>query len=1143
MTTSKKIVSMALTATTALWASGALLLVPVASAQSTSDLQSQIAALLAQIQQLQSQLNAASGTTTASYGYTRDLTVGSKGDDVSALQQMLINGGHLTAVSAPTGYFGSLTKAAVAKWQAAVGLSPAAGYFGPKSRAYVASLSVGTTPGTTPVYVPAPASGLAVKLDATNPVAGSLISSASTAAARVPVLTVDYTAGNSGAVTINEIKFTKTGVISDSSISGAYLVENGKVLAQYNSISSGIIDFAGLSLSVPAGQTRVLTLAIDPSTGLTAGNTVGFSLAAAANVSATDASGNAITASGMFPFVGSTFTVTTVSNPSIASLTVASTSIATSITAGTTNNIVGAWNFSVSNSKVWLKGLNFKVIGSANKTDIRNLKLYVNGAQVGSTLASVAADGTAYFDATATPGTLNTGSNNIQVFADVMGSPSYNFQLEILNSYDIYAVDSQYNVPIAGESDTGTQVSITTGSITVSQSGDTPTGNLAKGQSGVTLAKFAFYAGGESVKVKYLDYTLTFTGTATSTLSNWVKNIALIDDAGGQLGTTDTTPHSASTSCAVATAAFTGSVYNSCFGTSASPINYIIPANTTRVLSLKADVQSTADFSSVVGALTGNTSNLQGLTSSAAASSGSANGASLSLASTQLTVAKNTAVGTQVMTKPVTAAKIGSYALTASSADGVTISTLTFQVTGNGGFDLQNLKVMVGGTQFGTTQATVSASGTYSFAGSPFTVPKGGTLYVEVYGDVLSSSDAGTYNNVTTMTGLSGTGLISYNSVSLASSVAGQGVTLAGQSGITITADSAMPAAGHLVMGSTGNTLAAFRFTESTNYENIKITDMNVFDAVASGSVACTDIKSGFGNVSLFNGATLVGTAGSAAASIETSTPATPGCGYIYTFHFGTPLVIPQSNSVTLTLKGDVSSYSSSGATDNTTHIFKIATTTDTTNDTAIETIVALGQSSNATSTVTLTSANGNAQTLLRTKLTVSATPMGGTSARAKGNPDDLASLNFAADSAGALKLGSVTVTFAGNGPSTGGGFYTGGSAYNTCTGCMVQLYDAANGTAYYAVTSSSPANSLTFDFNNYIVSAGTSKSFTLRVNSLTGLAVAGSGVAVTLGASISGATSTTWVDGLDTAASKGLNVPASTIPVNIQSVSYAQGT
>jgi len=80
-----------------------------------------------------------------------NLTVGSRGADVSTLQTALISGGYLTAVSAPTGYFGSATKAALAKWQAAKGISPAVGYFGPLSRAAFngSAMTTGTTGSTT----------------------------------------------------------------------------------------------------------------------------------------------------------------------------------------------------------------------------------------------------------------------------------------------------------------------------------------------------------------------------------------------------------------------------------------------------------------------------------------------------------------------------------------------------------------------------------------------------------------------------------------------------------------------------------------------------------------------------------------------------------------------------------------------------------------------------------------------------------------------------------------------------------------------------------------------------------------------------------------------------------------------------------
>ena len=66
-----------------------------------------------------------------------------------------------------------------------------------------------------------------------------------------------------------------------------------------------------------------------------------------------------------------------------------------------------------------------------------------------------------------------------------MGSPSYNFQFELLNGYDVNAIDSQYNVPVRTNSDSGNLVTIQQGQITVSQDSNTPSGTiLSKGQAG-----------------------------------------------------------------------------------------------------------------------------------------------------------------------------------------------------------------------------------------------------------------------------------------------------------------------------------------------------------------------------------------------------------------------------------------------------------------------------------------------------------------------------------------------------------------------------------------------------------------------------------------------------------------------------------
>jgi len=113
-----------------------------AKAATSTDLSAQIAALQAQLAALMAQ---AGGSSSASATFTMDLTIGSKGADVTALQNWLIGKGFNIAAGA-TGFFGAQTKAAVAAWQAANGITPAAGYFGPKSRA-VANAGGSTSTG------------------------------------------------------------------------------------------------------------------------------------------------------------------------------------------------------------------------------------------------------------------------------------------------------------------------------------------------------------------------------------------------------------------------------------------------------------------------------------------------------------------------------------------------------------------------------------------------------------------------------------------------------------------------------------------------------------------------------------------------------------------------------------------------------------------------------------------------------------------------------------------------------------------------------------------------------------------------------------------------------------------------------------
>ncbi len=126
----------------------ALSLVSVASAATLEELQAQVTALMAQISALQGGTTAVSSSVPT---ITKSLTIGSRGDEVAALQMYLEDEGYLEMpIGVDYGYFGTLTKAAVAEWQKANDVSPAAGYFGPISRAALEALAAAApaTPAT-----------------------------------------------------------------------------------------------------------------------------------------------------------------------------------------------------------------------------------------------------------------------------------------------------------------------------------------------------------------------------------------------------------------------------------------------------------------------------------------------------------------------------------------------------------------------------------------------------------------------------------------------------------------------------------------------------------------------------------------------------------------------------------------------------------------------------------------------------------------------------------------------------------------------------------------------------------------------------------------------------------------------------------
>jgi peptidoglycan hydrolase-like protein with peptidoglycan-binding domain len=125
--------------------------VPSAHALTSSDVELLIAMGVIPADKAAAARAAVSGNSSSSCAvFNRDLRIGSTGSDVVSLQTYLESKGFLTMPAGVSkGYFGGLTQSALARYQASVGISPAAGYFGPITRSDV-SAKCGVKPNPNP---------------------------------------------------------------------------------------------------------------------------------------------------------------------------------------------------------------------------------------------------------------------------------------------------------------------------------------------------------------------------------------------------------------------------------------------------------------------------------------------------------------------------------------------------------------------------------------------------------------------------------------------------------------------------------------------------------------------------------------------------------------------------------------------------------------------------------------------------------------------------------------------------------------------------------------------------------------------------------------------------------------------------------
>jgi len=554
MSTIKKFSSVVLSATTVMWLTGSGVLMPIAHGATVEELQAQIQALLAQIQSLQSQLSVAQGSATPSFNYTRDLTVGSKGDDVKALQEFLMAKGFLK-IAAATGFFGSLTKAALVAFQKSVGISPASGFFGPKTRAYIASLAAAPSQQQQQQQQQAP-SGLTVILAPDQPAPALFPKNASS----VPFTKLVFTAGGSD-VTVDSVTVERKGSASNAAFSGVILLdENGVRIGNSKTFSSDNRAILSDDFVVKAGQSKSIVVAGDAVADET--SYIG-QLASLAVVDVKTLGGVPVNAS--YPMVGATHTVNNSLTIGSLTLTRGSFDPGSSQTkeVGTQNYIFSSLKLTAGSAeKVLLKSIRWYQAGSAGATDIDNVKVLVDGASYDT---SVSADGKYYTAVFGSGIEIDKGFNKeVSIRGDLKGGSDRTVNFDLFRYSDIQAKGLTYGYDIlpsatevAASPDDGNfhssnpnfdafKLTIGAGSMQVAASAKVPAQNIAINVANQVLGAFDVIVKGEPITVAGFKFRVSmWAGTGGTASTQDITNVTLVDENNNIVaGPVDITPTS-----------------------------------------------------------------------------------------------------------------------------------------------------------------------------------------------------------------------------------------------------------------------------------------------------------------------------------------------------------------------------------------------------------------------------------------------------------------------------------------------------------------------------------------------------------------------------------------------------------------------
>ena len=506
-------------------------IVPVSAQTPAETIQAQINTLLAQIATLQAQIGGGATTPTAPvavFNFTRNLTLGSTGEDVRALQQFLNAQGFAVATTGPGSIgnestrFGPRTQAALARFQAARNISPARGFFGPLTRARVATAAP-VVPVVPVVTVPT------IRLATNNPASATVPQGAQ----MVPVLRFNLTAGTE-AMNVSEMRFRRTGLGQLADWPSLHLFEGDIRLTDFGRnilADTQEVTFPGLNISIPAGQTRVYTLRTNVFVGTgSIGNQGAFELVnVASNVALTG-----------LPIRGNTMTIGGVP---VSAITLSPGLSLTNPMVGAQDAHIASFRIEAGSNAIALEQVAVTIGGTIRRGDVTNLELYHDNTLLARTSALNNQD-KAVFVLSPMFEIGRDLSRTLNVRADLSGRVGETIQASIATPEDVIIVDQVLGfgtgATIATVNTAGDigNTTLQGGRLTLVDLGPAPA-DVAIRSSDVELIRVALTAD-RNLEVRTGGVSLNFDGTVNA---NQITDIRLRDAVtGATLMTAGTLP-------------------------------------------------------------------------------------------------------------------------------------------------------------------------------------------------------------------------------------------------------------------------------------------------------------------------------------------------------------------------------------------------------------------------------------------------------------------------------------------------------------------------------------------------------------------------------------------------------------------------